>query len=150
MKQICAAILGLVSVATLLACKQAPPTTTATPAPEAVKKLEPRERLVGHWINETHRPDGTKCIANDYFFRQDSYTTTFRIEPNGRIFRFDWPYRILHSDEQSIIIESAQDGPQSEYIFSDADTMRERTYDEKKRTWREQALMHRVDDKTSP
>lgn len=150
MKQSCAAVLGLVSVATLLACRQAAPTTAPIPASEPVKKLEPRERLMGHWINETQRPDGTKCIANDYFFRLDSYTTTFRIEPNGRIFRLDWPYQILHSDEQTIIIQIAQDGPQTEYIFLDADTLRQKSYDEKKRSWHEEALMHRVDDKTSP
>ena len=41
----------------------------------------------------------------------------------------------------------ASDGPQSEYIFSAFDTIREKSYDDKKRIWHDDALVHRVDDK---
>lgn len=145
-------ILALLSVGGFPACKKLRPEATAvsTNAPEPMKKQTPKERLIGHWINETHRPDGTKCLANDYFFQQDNYTITFRLEPNGRIFRLDWPYRVLHSDEESIIIETAQGGPQSEYTFLGPELLRNRSYDEKRRAWHEEALMHRIDDRTSP
>jgi hypothetical protein len=146
---------ALAATVLLVGCNRPQPVPASTPAP--VKTLSPHERLIGHWITEDHRPDGSPQFVNNYFFRPDSYTNTFRISEGGQVFRFDVPYRIMETGDNRLIIQTAMEirpGLQSrtemEYIFASDDTVTSRSYDDKKRVWSAEAVMHRVDDRQEP
>jgi hypothetical protein len=142
----------LVAFVLTTSCRQGGSRQSAT-APEPRKPpLSAKEKLIGHWISEKQRPDGSTCVETEYFFQKNLYITADRIRANGRISRLDWTYRVVHNDENSVTIDTTilTSTLQQIFTFQDDQTLRPSSWDDKKNTWKEEAILHRVDDRVEP